>query len=238
MGGGACRWRGGVRPGEETEGRRGACLCPATTEELCTKDRPACYFHTDRKSQESTCISKPERFYYQLARLLAKRGKKDFSMKIQYGASGALGYLPMGLQGPAMIGRGNPYLGLHDARHFGTFGSQGARSFGFAPNYEYRTGQGFGGFGGILVNPSTPSSTPPWAMATSNQTFPRPLPHRNLTCRLLKRVRRRNAMVAFSSRVNFPLGCDQGNVYEIFHILNLKCMLDDTTIKTMFLKKK
>ena len=40
------RWRGGVRPGEETEGRRGACLCPATTENLCTKDRPACYFHT------------------------------------------------------------------------------------------------------------------------------------------------------------------------------------------------
>merc|ERR1712013_364926 len=50
--------------------------------------------------------------------------------------------------GPAMIGRANPYLRLHDARHFGTFGSQGAGSFGFAPNYEYRTGQGFGGFGG------------------------------------------------------------------------------------------
>merc|ERR1711962_1829895 len=128
--GGACRWRGGVRPGKETVGRRGACLCPATTENLCTKDRPACYFHTDRKSKESTCISKPERFYNQLARLLAKRGKKDFSMKIQYGASGALGYLPMGLQGPAMIGRGNPYLGHHDASHFGTFGSQGVGSFG------------------------------------------------------------------------------------------------------------
>jgi len=146
--GGACRWRGGVRPGEETEGRRGACLCPATTEELCMKDRPGCFFHTDRKSKESTCISKPERFYNQLARLLAKRGKRDFSMKIQYGASGALGYLPVGLQGPAMIGRGNPYLGHHDASHFGTFGSQGVGSFGFAPNYEYRTGQGFGGFGG------------------------------------------------------------------------------------------
>ena len=84
------------------------------------------FFFRDRKSKESTCISKPERFYNQLARLLAKRGKKDFSMKIQviqpallylhlspqhflkYGASGALGNLPMGLQGPAMIGRGNP----------------------------------------------------------------------------------------------------------------------------------
>ena len=30
------------------------------------------------------------------------------NISLKYGASGALGYLPMGLQGPAMIGRGNP----------------------------------------------------------------------------------------------------------------------------------
>merc|ERR1719318_1315587 len=89
------------------------------------------------------------------SRLLAKRGKKDFSMKIQYGASGALGYLPMGLQGPAMIGRGNPYLGLQDARHFGTFGSQGAGSFGFAPNYEYRGGS-LGESSSTLLHPVQP----------------------------------------------------------------------------------
>ena len=81
--GGACRWQGGVKATDESEERKGVCLCPATTKELCTKNRASCYFHTDRKTKEDTCISKPERFYNQLARLLAKRGKKDFSMKIQ-----------------------------------------------------------------------------------------------------------------------------------------------------------
>merc|ERR1712112_208340 len=102
--------------------------------------------HTDRKTNEKTCISKPERFYNQLARLLSKRGKKDFSMKIQYGAAGALGYLPMGLQGQAFIGRRNPYLNHHLNHHFGKFGPQ-TTGFGFLPNYLYRTGQGFGGHG-------------------------------------------------------------------------------------------
>merc|ERR1712192_373830 len=139
---------GGVKGVGETGDRRGVCLCPATTEKLCTKDRASCFFHTDRKSKESTCISKPERFYNQLARLLSKRGKKDFSMKIQYGGSGARGYLPMGLQGPSLIGRGNPYLGHHNRMHYGNFGPQGTGAFGFSPNYQYRTGQGFGGFGG------------------------------------------------------------------------------------------
>jgi len=146
--GGMCRWRGGTRGTDKKEGARGVCLCPATTEKLCTKDRASCYFHKDRKTNEKTCISKPERFYNQLARLLSKRGKKDFSMKIQYGGSGARGYLPMGLQGPSLIGRGNPYLGHHNRMAYGNFGPQGHGSFGFSPNYQYRTGQGFGGFGG------------------------------------------------------------------------------------------
>merc|ERR1719233_2224520 len=146
--GGACRWQGGVKGVGDSDDQRGVCLCPATTEKLCTKDRASCYFHKDRKTNEKTCISKPERFYNQLARLLSKRGKKDFSMKIQYGGSGARGYLPMGLQGPSLIGRGNPYLGHHNRMAYGNFGPQGFGSFGFSPNYQYRTGQGFGGFGG------------------------------------------------------------------------------------------
>jgi len=146
--GGICRWAGGRKGTDEKEGSRGVCLCPATTEKLCTKGRASCYFHTDRKTNEKTCISKPERFYNQLARLLSKRGKKDFSMKIQYGAAGALGYLPMGLQGQAFIGRRNPYLNHHLNHHFGNFGPQPSGNFGFIPNYQYRTGQGFGGFGG------------------------------------------------------------------------------------------
>merc|ERR1719233_1551697 len=54
----------------------------------------------------------------------------------------------MGLQGPSLIGRGNPYLGHHNRMHYGNFGPQGTGAFGFSPNYQYRTGQGFGGFGG------------------------------------------------------------------------------------------
>ena len=61
-------------------------------------------------------------------------------MKIQYGGSGARGYLPMGLQGPSLIGRGNPYLGHHNRMAYGNFGPQGFGSFGFSPNYQYRCG--------------------------------------------------------------------------------------------------
>jgi len=147
--GGICRWAGGRKGTDEREGSRGVCLCPATTEKLCTKGRASCYFHSDRKTNEKTCISKPERFYNQLARLLSRRGKKDFSMKIQYGAAGALGYLPMGLQGPSFIGRRNPYLDHHLRMHYGTFGPQEDGNFGFSPNYHYSASrQGFGGYGG------------------------------------------------------------------------------------------
>jgi len=159
--GGICRWAGGRKGTDEKEGSRGVCLCPATTEKLCTKGRASCYFHTDRKTNEKTCISKPERFYNQLARLLSKRGKKDFSMKIQYGAAGALGYLPMGLQGQAFIGRRNPYLDHHKRMHFGNFGPQ-TTGFGYIPNYLYRTGQGFGGFGGHGPQGKYQRGTAPW----------------------------------------------------------------------------
>jgi len=159
--GGICRWAGGRKGTDEKEGSRGVCLCPATTEKLCTKGRASCYFHTDRKTNEKTCISKPERFYNQLARLLSKRGKKDFSMKIQYGAAGALGYLPMGLQGQAFVGRRNPYFDHHKRMHFGKFGPQ-TTGFGFLPNYLYRTGQGFGGFGGHGPQGKYQRGTAPW----------------------------------------------------------------------------
>merc|ERR1711934_678215 len=41
--GGMCRWAGGRESSVEEEGR-GVCLCPATTEKLCTKGRASCYF--------------------------------------------------------------------------------------------------------------------------------------------------------------------------------------------------
>jgi len=52
-------------------------------------------------------------------------------MKIQYGGSGARGYLPMGLQAPSLIGRGNPYLGHHKRMHYGNFGPQASEASAF-----------------------------------------------------------------------------------------------------------
>merc|ERR1719347_1953735 len=92
-------------------------------------------------------------------------------MKIQYGGSGARGYLPLGLQGPSLIGRGNPYLGHHNRMAYGNFGPQGFGSFGFSPNYQYRTGQGFGGFGGHGPQGNYNSSGP-GAAAWGNPSSP------------------------------------------------------------------
>merc|ERR1711936_1428582 len=50
--------------------------------------------------------NRAERFYYLLGKLLKKRGKKDFALKIRYGATPARGQLPMGPFGPAIIGGG------------------------------------------------------------------------------------------------------------------------------------
>merc|ERR1719204_825273 len=46
--------------------------------------------------------------------------------------------------------------------------------------------------GEILVHLSSPSSIQPWAMATTNQRSPLPLPHQSPTRRLLMRDKRRN----------------------------------------------
>merc|ERR1711903_413093 len=42
-----------------------------------------------------------------MGKLLKKRGKKDFAIKIRYGATPARGQLPMGPYGPAIIGGGS-----------------------------------------------------------------------------------------------------------------------------------
>jgi len=108
---GACRWdleRSNVL------GSSQACLCPAT--ETCALDRKGCYWYDMRESTDVLlksrtpsfmCINTAERFYHLLANLLRKRGKKDFAIKIRYGATPARGELPMGPYGPAIIGGGS-----------------------------------------------------------------------------------------------------------------------------------
>ena len=73
-----------------------ACLCPAT-KQTCSLDRKACYWYKmpEEKAHKlanqgvvyiptHACINSAERFYFLLAGLLKKRGKKDFAIKIRY----------------------------------------------------------------------------------------------------------------------------------------------------------
>jgi len=82
-----------------------ACMCPAT--EATCGERGQCYWYMDPNSPFKECISQSERFYNMLHRLLIRRGKKDFAIKIRYGATPARGKLPLGPWGPAIIGHGH-----------------------------------------------------------------------------------------------------------------------------------
>jgi len=104
---GACRWD------LERSNRLGnaeACLCPAT-QTTCEINRKGCYWYkippVGGLEPSFSCINTAERFYYLLAKLLRKRGKKDFAIKIRYGATPARGQLPLGPYGPALIGGGS-----------------------------------------------------------------------------------------------------------------------------------
>jgi len=105
---GACRWD---LERSNTLGSDQACLCPAT-ETTCTIGRKGCYWYEIPDSNALdiptfACINTAERFYHLLAKLLKKRGKKDFAIKIRYGATPARGQLPLGPYGPAIIGGGS-----------------------------------------------------------------------------------------------------------------------------------
>jgi len=105
---GACRWD---LERSNKLGSDQACLCPAT-ETTCSLGRKGCYWYEMPDSNALdiptfACINSAERFYHLLARLLKKRGKKDFAIKIRYGATPARGQLPLGPYGPAIIGGGS-----------------------------------------------------------------------------------------------------------------------------------
>jgi len=101
---GACRWQADAAG----NGDRSVCMCPATHDTCTANGRTACFWHRD-----NACVSVAERFYYQFAALLSTRGKKDFSLKVQYGAVPARGrHLPYGVHGPAQMGMGSHQPGL------------------------------------------------------------------------------------------------------------------------------
>jgi len=84
---GSCRWdfhRASVYTTDQ------ACLCPAT-KGTCGKEAKCWWYEVpDAQSKvfpKFACLNNAERFYYLLQKLLKKRGKNDFAIKINYGAS-------------------------------------------------------------------------------------------------------------------------------------------------------
>eukprot|EP00092_Neocalanus_flemingeri_P024467 GFUD01026534.1.p1 GENE.GFUD01026534.1~~GFUD01026534.1.p1 ORF type:complete len:312 (+),score=44.60 GFUD01026534.1:54-989(+) len=146
---GACRWD---RERSNKLGSEHACLCPAT-QMTCTLNRKGCYWYEipdDNTIPISACINTAERFYHLLAKLLKKRGKKDFAIKIRYGATPARGQLPLGPYGPAIIGGGSHTAmnkALQQLKMAG--GSGGGRSPYGSSSYGQGGGYGLGGSYGL-----------------------------------------------------------------------------------------
>ena len=87
---GSCRWdfhRASVYKTDQ------ACLCPAT-EQTCGKSERCWWYEVpDKQSKlfpQYACLNNAERFYYLLQKLLKKRGKNDFAIKINYSGHPAL----------------------------------------------------------------------------------------------------------------------------------------------------
>jgi len=148
---GYCRWDA-YRSNTDV---RAACMCP-TTMEMCNR-RPNCYWYEDPTSPFKECISNSERFYNMLHRLLVRRGKKDFAIKIRYGATPARGHLPLGPYGPAIIGQGNS----NPSKTFGVYGLKN----------QYDTQNGLGMFqSGGLYGPQRHSAVNPYGQPLPGQT--------------------------------------------------------------------
>jgi len=149
---GYCRWDA-YRANTDI---KSACMCP-TTMETCQR-RPTCHWYEDPNSPFKECISNSERFYNMLHRLLIRRGKKDFAIKIRYGATPARGKLPLGPYGPSVIGQGSQrpasMYGRYNGR--GMYGMQGMYGRGQQGMYgrgmsSYMNPYGqpsYGGYGG------------------------------------------------------------------------------------------
>jgi len=173
---GACRWdlerSNKLGPSE-------ACLCPVS-EATCTLNRESCYWYAmpepmDYDIPTFKCINSAERFYLLLSRLLSKRGKKDFAIKIRYGATPARGQLPLGPYGPAIIGGGGGKKAAME---------QSMRRLNRQLGSKL-SGSGFGGFGGGLNSAPTfglnsygmsPPMPPPYGLPTPPMGYMPPPP--------------------------------------------------------------
>jgi len=131
---GTCRWD---TARSNSLGNAQACMCPIETEEKC-KAKTGCSWHTDPTTPapvpSSKCLNNAERFYFLLDKLLKKRGKNDFAIKIKYAGSPKNSLLPEGMLGKIMMVNmlsqmmGNPYTssmsGYYGGQHHSPYHSQ------------------------------------------------------------------------------------------------------------------
>jgi hypothetical protein len=92
-----------------------------------------------------------------LAKLLKKRGKKDFAIRLNYKARPGRAYAPYGPKGPAVFGFGKNFFGGGgggggSGSSYGAAGSYGSGyggdSYGAYGGNSYRGGNGYGASGG------------------------------------------------------------------------------------------
>jgi len=95
---GSCRWD------MERSNRLGndkACMCPATKFNCAIGDREGkCWWHqipevSGNAPPTRACLNNAERFYYLLDKLLKKRGKSDFAIKLKYASDPMKSPLPL-----------------------------------------------------------------------------------------------------------------------------------------------
>lgn len=89
---GSCRWD---MERSNVLGNEAACMCPAT-KETCSLNRDKCWWYELPDDIEGlipsfACLNNAERFYYLLEKLLKKRGKNDFAIKLRYSATPDMG---------------------------------------------------------------------------------------------------------------------------------------------------
>merc|ERR1719402_266714 len=148
---GFCRWDA-FRANTDV---KSACMCP-TSMNTCAK-RPNCFWYEDPNSPFKECISNSERFYNMLHRLLVRRGKKDFAIKIRNGSTPARGQMPFGPYGPSIIGAGNP----NPTSMFGVYGHKNP--------YDRQRGMGMFGKQGHF-GPQRQSQMNPWGQSLPGQS--------------------------------------------------------------------
>jgi len=189
---GSCRWD------MERSNRLGnseACMCPATKFTCSTGDREGkCWWHqvpeVSGKAPTKACLNNAERFYYLLDKLLKKRGKSDFAIKLKYAADPVK--YPLPLENPLLrrVMMINMMGGMMKTNYLSPYGQSTYRSpygqsyrspYGqsyrspYGQPYSSPYGQSFGSPYGQKSNPAFPypSYIQPNATQTSvNQNYP------------------------------------------------------------------